>query len=341
MDIIRAARDGLPLSSIYGDAEILSARDQHGSGPLHWAAGEGHLDLVISLCSLGLDANEKAGGPTTLGRTPLHFAARNGRLSVIEYFVKTCGVDPDVRAHFGVTPLQLAVYMHHPEACRLLLEAGADPLVENEFGCTLSHWFAMGPDTLQGCEFCTDVDATNDRGHTPLHKAAFAGRRLLCEWLILQKGASRHAKDKSGKMPADEARFNGHKALANWLAATTPEYDEGKREGFLDPEKILFLFRDSSPLSIVGAKVALCLFQHGGHYKIDIPNLPKKYRRLFAEDLDVSNRSSLGLPRGGGLMRVLSHPSFVDIFRIERDPTPSVTLLPRVARTLSTRMSKR
>lgn len=263
--------------------------------------------------------------PTTAGRRPLHFAARNGREGVVDYLLTSAGVKPDPQAYWGVTPLQLAVWRHEEIVARRLVASGADLLQINGCGCGLSHWFAMGPDNLRLgnwlLEMCGEhlfTNMPNYRGHTPLHKAAFAGNRRICEWLI-HLGANAANRDNAGKTAADEAAAAGHDALALWLGRNfqvVSDVSPGRSRALL--ATILRLVNSppsDGPLPLLRGRILLCILDHGDK-GIEISHLPKKYLRLWGERLDVSDRSSLGLPRGGGLMRVLAHPAFSAALRI-------------------------
>jgi ankyrin repeat protein len=57
-----------------------------------------------------------------------------------------------------------------------------------------------------------DANAKQQAGYTPLHGAAAAGDRTLCELLLLH-GAKKNTKGDDGKTPADLARERGHQSL--------------------------------------------------------------------------------------------------------------------------------
>jgi len=54
-----------------------------GKTPLHYAAQNGHLSIVEYLVNQKADRDAK----NIDGKTPLHLAANNGHLSVVEYLV--------------------------------------------------------------------------------------------------------------------------------------------------------------------------------------------------------------------------------------------------------------
>ena len=59
-------------------AEI-NVKDNHGMTPLHWAARKGHTTIVEYLLTKGAEINVKDND----GWTPLHFAAYRGRKDVV------------------------------------------------------------------------------------------------------------------------------------------------------------------------------------------------------------------------------------------------------------------
>jgi len=98
-----------------------NARDAAGQTPLHWAVGEGHVDIVELLLERGADPNAK----DYAGNTPLHIAA------MAKYFSDVAEV------MFEVAPKILSpVPYDRTDVVRLLLEYGADPALENEYGLT-------------------------------------------------------------------------------------------------------------------------------------------------------------------------------------------------------------
>jgi ankyrin repeat protein len=178
-----------------------------GCYPLHWAAGTGFDEAVALLLDIQpqqqeqqqpqqqqeeedddndndrttdsgdfhsmvgsnqrlLCVNQRAQKPSS-GRTPLHYAARNGHLSTCILLVEGYGADPTIRCHKGgVTPLQLAVWQNQLQIVQYLVERiSADhptsdrgerttksrcntnnPVLErNEFACGLNHWVGLVP----------------------------------------------------------------------------------------------------------------------------------------------------------------------------------------------------
>jgi ankyrin repeat protein len=79
------------------------------------------------------------------GKTPLHWAARNGHIAVVDYFVKDINIDVDVPMKDHSTPLQLAVFGDQLECVQhMVFHLGADLYKVNDHMCDITHWAAMG-----------------------------------------------------------------------------------------------------------------------------------------------------------------------------------------------------
>ena len=107
-DVLDAAKTGdlAFLEEAHAD-RVQTAIDAHGCTALHWAAGSGHIECVKYLVSQNLDPSQKQ---TTNGRTPLHYAARNGRTAVCRLLIEVYQVQADALADADVTPFQLACW---------------------------------------------------------------------------------------------------------------------------------------------------------------------------------------------------------------------------------------
>ena len=132
--------------------------------------------------------------------------------------------DPDgarAVAADGFTALHLAAFFGKLEAARLLLDAGASPLVysTNDFANQPLHAAAAG----RHIEVCrallaagANVNATQHGGYAPLHEVAASGDVELVE-LFLSAGADVGATTADGRTPVDVAEGAGHTDLARRL----------------------------------------------------------------------------------------------------------------------------
>ncbi len=105
--------------------------------PLMLAALKQQETLVKGLIQRGADVNRP-------GWTPLHYAATTGHLGIIRLLLEHHAYI-DAESPNGTTPLMMAAYYGTPEATKLLLEEGADPLIKNQKGMSAWDFAGNGP----------------------------------------------------------------------------------------------------------------------------------------------------------------------------------------------------
>ncbi len=107
------------------NVETRTAQDE---SPLMLAALRGHLELARKLIARDADVNKP-------GWTPLHYAATNAHIPIIRLLLEHHAYI-DAESPNGTTPLMMAAHYGSPDAVKLLLEAGADPMLKNQLGLT-------------------------------------------------------------------------------------------------------------------------------------------------------------------------------------------------------------
>jgi ankyrin repeat protein len=103
--------------------EVRTAKDE---SPLMLAALKGLTGFCQQLIDKGSDVNKP-------GWTPLHYAATNGHLETMTLLLDNYAYI-DAASPNGTTPLMMAAHYGTPAAVKLLLEAGADPMLKNQQG---------------------------------------------------------------------------------------------------------------------------------------------------------------------------------------------------------------
>ncbi len=103
--------------------EVRNATDE---SPLMLAALKGDL----ALCQLLIKKNADVNKP---GWSPLHYAATNGHLEVMNLLLEE-NAYIDAASPNGTTPLMMAAHYSTELAVKLLLDAGADPMLKNDQG---------------------------------------------------------------------------------------------------------------------------------------------------------------------------------------------------------------
>ena len=113
----------------------VNCQDVSGQTPLHAVAtapGHPHVEQITRLL-LNRGANVQAKEEKN-SWTPLHFAAANGNIVVLRALLEK-GAEPNAQDNYGWTPLHRGVC--HGEVVRLLLENGAD------IGATTKHGYTV------------------------------------------------------------------------------------------------------------------------------------------------------------------------------------------------------
>jgi uncharacterized protein len=101
-------------------------RTDHDESPLMMACLKGELAVARKLIERGADVNKP-------GWTPLHYAATNGHLEIMELlFANNAYIDAE--SPNGTTPLMMAAQYASAAAVKRLLDEGADPTLKNQLG---------------------------------------------------------------------------------------------------------------------------------------------------------------------------------------------------------------
>lgn len=104
----------------------VETRNAADESPLMMAALKGHLQAAKSLIARDADVNKT-------GWAPLHYAATNGHLDIMRLLLDNHAYI-DAESPNKTTPLMMAASYGSAEAVKLLLESGADPALRNMQG---------------------------------------------------------------------------------------------------------------------------------------------------------------------------------------------------------------
>jgi ankyrin repeat protein len=105
-----------------------------GETPLMLAAHWGKKDIVEKLIGRGVRVNRP-------GWTALHYAASEGHADVVRLLLDS-GAEADAESPALITPLMMAARGGHGEICNLLLRAGADPARTSDAGLSAADFAA-------------------------------------------------------------------------------------------------------------------------------------------------------------------------------------------------------
>jgi ankyrin repeat protein len=234
------------------DANV-EVQDKHENTALHFAASEGHLEVVCMLLEFKAEVDSRNQDRST----PLLIASSKGNLEISRLLL-TRGADPFVHDNNGSTPLHLATIGRHFEVARSLLEHKADVNALDGGGWTPLHkasqcWWKGDPEIVRLVRLLLDNDANvevqDKHENTALHFAASEGHlevtRMLLEFkaevnsrnrdrstplliasskgnldisrLLLTRGADPFVHDNNGSTPLHLATIGRHFEVARSL----------------------------------------------------------------------------------------------------------------------------
>ena len=159
------------------------------------------------------------------GWTPLHYAASQGALDVLIYLIEDMKCDPDIKGQRGGTPLSIASEKSHLKIVKYLVDTHhCDPLCPDEEGQTPFHR-AAASSNLQVVSFYAATQkcnllVKNKFGDTPLHVAALNGHLEVVMFLTEDMKCDPDIKGQYERTPLHHACQNGHLDVMKYFIDT-------------------------------------------------------------------------------------------------------------------------
>ena len=265
----------------------INQKDSNGYTVLHYAAAQGHLQIVKRLCQQGAELcisnNSKltplmvasrrghletvqyllAHGASVsakdrLGGTALIWAAHSGRLEIVQWLLAEGGATITEKKKGGGTALLAAADGGHLETVEWLLSYGVS-LIEKDNNCVTALLWAASSGHIETVQWLLKHGATitekDNYGATALLLAAQSGELEMVKWLLAH-GASITEKDSYGGTTALlYASREGHLETVKWLLSNGASITEKDSYG----ETALFYAAGNGHLETVQ-----WLLLHGG-----------------------------------------------------------------------------
>lgn len=234
-DIHEAAKAGdlqKVQALITADPDAVNLKDGSGRTPLHWAARNDHLGVVEFLLNRGADVQ----AVDNLGYTALYYSVWLGRK--IEITERLISRGSDVNFNKGGVPLLFLASREGKEEIAAMLIAHRAKVNEPDIvGKTPLH-IAVEGRHQNIVELLLNNGASllakDMLGRTPLHQSSIEGYLKITE-LLLAGGARANEKDKAGKTPLDYARKHGNEIAARLLRSKGGRGEEKAEHFGLSP----------------------------------------------------------------------------------------------------------
>ena len=183
MELWTACREGdlERVRQLIQDGQDVNRGDSDGRTPLMYAAANGRDQVVGELIRAGADVN----GKNNTKQTALHCASWYGHSIVIKTLAEA-GANLNVQDVRGMTPLMEAAYWGYANVVVELIRAGADVSVVSirEWLSVASSWYLVAA------------------GSTALHFAA-KENNIKCGVHLVEAGADMRTRNKKSKSPLD------------------------------------------------------------------------------------------------------------------------------------------
>jgi ankyrin repeat protein len=193
MAVARSGKVGAARLLLEARADVNAKEDFGGQTALMWAAAQGQAEMVKLLASNGADLNARGvvrqwerkvitePRPKDMNRggfTPLLYAAREGCVECARHLIEA-GADPNLEDPERITPLVMALMNLHFEVAAYLVKAGAD----------VDKWDLFGRSPLY---MAADVSTlpTKGNGAMAVLPSEDSITALDVAWMLLDAGAN-------------------------------------------------------------------------------------------------------------------------------------------------------
>ena len=246
-----------------GSGSTVTSQDECSRTILHYACIHGDFDVVDNLLKGGADPCVQ----DIYGNNPMHYACTYGHLKCIQCFTTNrqnpfeilqvsnmaCCTPVSMKTSSGGTILHVACAQGDIVTVKILLKAGADPNVTDEFGFTPLMRAVVSTSKSDittnvvhsiitalcnnncnvNAEFVPSKPSDYFEGSTALHMAIDTKwiNNQLCVRALVDNGAALDARDVHGRTPLHIASMRGHHHLIKLLASSPESFHIKDNDG--------------------------------------------------------------------------------------------------------------
>ncbi|KAJ8405887.1 hypothetical protein AAFF_G00313240 [Aldrovandia affinis] len=227
------------LQTVLRSAADCNRADNSDWRPVHYAAFHGRLGCLQTLVKWGANVDDV----DNHGNTAAHLAATEGHLFCFKFLVSkgtSLAHTLGARNNQGETPKDLAQRFYKKFVLQYIeaVEKQKEVTVEQEDVAFPAHAAAFRDDldTLRKLVECgvITINERDDKGSTPMHKAAGQGHLTCLQWL-LEMGANQDIRDSAGETPKDTAKRFAQLAAVKVLGGVGLEDDSDGEAEMPDP----------------------------------------------------------------------------------------------------------
>lgn len=181
----------------------INAKDAKGYTPLHIAAKLGYENFIKELITLGAEVNALS----NLNQTGLYFAVEEGHLATVISLLSADGINPNIQAVGGFTPLHLAVSSNKNRAVIPVLASNSTVNInmQSAEGLTPLHLAVLSEHVLTVIELLNnpkiDINLAAQGNLTALHLAAIIGNKEITERLLEKQEINVNARSEQDWAP--------------------------------------------------------------------------------------------------------------------------------------------
>uniref|UniRef100_A0A0N5CBQ3 ANK_REP_REGION domain-containing protein n=1 Tax=Strongyloides papillosus TaxID=174720 RepID=A0A0N5CBQ3_STREA len=191
----------------------VTSRNGHGMSPLHIAVLANNINgvkILLEECKISTEIYDED------ARTPLHYAAQNGRVEIVELLLEH-GARYNAVDAYRATPAHYAAEISWPILRSLFIKSGHSDMIDKE-GRTPFMWGVVSgnEETVLNMlrNFNIPRNGKDNQKSTALHLAALTGNSSMCKMLI-QQGWLPTAEDEVGATPLHIAAGKGFTYLVD------------------------------------------------------------------------------------------------------------------------------